>query len=117
MVFHFEIVAFAQAAAVNIGKNNQGIALAMSTRQLNMLTLSLSVFAVALGLAVMIAWWMRQDGWLQIGGNKMPMQFNAALLISLAGCGILLGRRGWRLASQAIGLAIAAFAGLTLSEH
>lgn len=117
MVFHFEIGAFAQAAAVNIGKNNQGIALAMSTRQLNMLTLSLSVFAVALGLAVMIAWWMRQDGWLQIGGNKMPMQFNAALLISLAGCGILLSRRGWRLASQAIGLAIAAFAGLTLSEH
>ncbi|MBI5937739.1 MAG: PAS domain S-box protein [Betaproteobacteria bacterium] len=83
---------------------------------MNSLVPILAAAAMALGMAVMLAWKMQQGDWLLAEG-KMPMQFNSALLVFLAGGATLLGRRGWRLAAATIGLGLAAFAGLVLIEH
>lgn len=71
---------------------------------------------MALGMAAMLAWKMQQGDWLLAQG-EMPMQFNSALLVFLAGGAMLFGRRGWRLAAATLGLFLAAFAGLVLLEH
>lgn len=75
--------------------------------------------AVAIGIMVMLGWWLRQPLWVQIVPGFVGMVFNTAFCFVLIGASLLLPTRYPRMrvrVQRAVGAVVMVFAGLVLSQ-
>lgn len=96
--------------------------MAAADPDLSPIPLSARLFAgivVAIGIMVMLGWWLHQPLWVQIVPGFVGMVFNTALCFVLIGASLLFPARYPRMrlrVQRAIGAVVTVFAGLVLSQ-
>ncbi|MFA7001553.1 MAG: CHASE domain-containing protein, partial [Candidatus Omnitrophota bacterium] len=80
-------------------------------------TIACGIFALMLGMMVMVGWYTHNPKLVQVHANLYPMQYNTALGFILCGFGLVVSRLGRFLFPRAAGAMAALLGILTLAEY